>query len=227
MSNESSNPAAPYGGTGPAAATRKPVTLHRLRALRDSGEKVAMLTAYDASSAALLDAAGVDCLLVGDSLGMVVQGHASTLPVTLEQMAYHTACVARANRSAWLVADLPFGSYQESTEQAVRSATVLMQAGAQMVKLEGGGWTAPLVEALAARISADFPGITIGIGAGAQTHGQVLVLQDMLDISNGPKPRFVRNFMQGAPSIAAAVETYVRDVKSGAFPDEARHGYLA
>jgi 3-methyl-2-oxobutanoate hydroxymethyltransferase len=277
----------PYAGAAPSAG-RKPVTLHRLRTMREAGERIAMLTAYDAASARLLDDAGVDCLLVGDSLGMVIQGHASTLPVTLEQMAYHTACVARGNRGAWLIADLPFGSYQGSVEQAVASSATLMQAGAQMVKLEGGGWTAPVVAALvergipvcahlgltpqsvhalggyrvqgrdptgadalraqarelgaagaamlvlelvpsdlAAEVSAAFPGITIGIGAGARTHGQVLVLHDMLDITSGPKPRFVRNFMDGASSISDAVRHYVRDVKSGAFPDEARHGYAA
>lgn len=285
MSQDSTSP--PYAGAAPSAG-RKPVTLHRLRTMREAGERIAMLTAYDAASARLLDDAGVDCLLVGDSLGMVIQGHASTLPVTLEQMAYHTACVARGNRGAWLIADLPFGSYQGSVEQAVASSATLMQAGAQMVKLEGGGWTAPVVAALvergipvcahlgltpqsvhalggyrvqgrdptgadtlraqarelgaagaamlvlelvpsdlAAEVSAAFPGITIGIGAGARTHGQVLVLHDMLDITSGPKPRFVRNFMDGASSISDAVRHYVRDVKSGAFPDEARHGYAA
>ncbi len=285
MSQDSTSP--PYAGAAPAAG-RKPVTLHRLRTMRDAGEKIAMLTAYDAARARLLDDAGVDCLLVGDSLGMVIQGHTSTLPVTLEQMAYHTACVARGNRGAWLIADLPFGRYQGSIEQAVASSATLMQAGAQMVKLEGGGWTAPVVAALvergipvcahlgltpqsvhalggyrvqgrdsagadtvrvqarelgaagaamlvlelvpsdlAAEVSAAYPGITIGIGAGARTHGQVLVLHDMLDITSGPKPRFVRNFMDGASSISDAVRHYVRDVKSGAFPDETRHGYAA
>ena len=282
--------AAPYGSAPSRASSepRKPLTLHRLRAMREAGEKVAMLTAYDAASASLLDAAGVDCLLVGDSLGMVMQGHASTLPVTLEQMVYHTQCVARGNRSAWLIADLPFGSYQGGIEQAVASSVALMQAGAQMIKLEGGGWTAPLIAALvergipvcahlgltpqsvhalggyriqgrdaqsadtlrrhaaevgtagaamlvlelvpsdlAAQISADYPGITIGIGAGARTHGQVLVLHDMLDITRGPKPRFVRNFMQGAPSLLDAVSGYVQAVKQGTFPDEAVHGYTA
>ncbi len=275
----------PYG-TPVAAAMRKPITLHRLQAMRETGEKIAMLTAYDATSARLLDDAGADCVLVGDSLGMVVQGHTSTLPVTLEQMAYHTTCVARGNRSSWLIADLPFGSYQGTVEQAVQSAVTLMQAGALMVKLEGGGWTPGLVAALvergipvcahlgltpqsvhalggyriqgrdaqaaerlraharelgqagaamlvlelvpsdlAAQITADYPGMTIGIGAGRRTHGQVLVLQDMLDFSSGPKPRFVRNFMTGSPSILDAVRSYVRDVKSGAFPDESLHGY--
>ncbi len=130
---------------------RKPVTLHRLRTMHASGEKIAVLTCYDASFAGVLDDAGVDVLLVGDSLGMVLQGRDSTLAVTLEEMAYHTRCVARGRRTAWLVADLPFGSYQASTAQAVDSAVRLMQAGAQMVKLEGGGWTVPVVAALAER----------------------------------------------------------------------------
>ncbi len=277
----------PYGGTAPSTG-RKPMTLHRLRSMREAGEKIAMLTAYDAASAALLEDCGVDCLLVGDSLGMVMQGHASTLPVSLEQMSYHVACVSRGAPRSWVIADLPFGSYQADVAQAVRSAAALMQAGAQMVKLEGGGWTPPVVDALvqrgipvcahlgltpqsvhalggyriqgrdeqgaqtllrqarelgeagaamlvlelvpsdlAARVSAGFPGITIGIGAGARTHGQVLVLHDMLDITLGAKPRFVRNFMLGAGSIHAAVQAYVRDVKSGAFPDEALHGYAS
>ena len=130
---------------------RKPLTLHRLRAMHAAGEKLAMLTCYDATFASVLDDAGVDVLLVGDSLGMVLQGRDSTLPVTLQEMAYHTACVARGRRSAWLIADLPFGSYQQSTAQAIESAVALMQAGAQMVKLEGGGWTVPVVAALVER----------------------------------------------------------------------------
>jgi 3-methyl-2-oxobutanoate hydroxymethyltransferase len=134
-----------------APPDRKPVTLHRLREMHAAGEKIAMLTCYDATFARVLDQAGVDCLLVGDSLGMVLQGEASTLPVTLEQMAYHTRCVARGNRSAWVIADLPFGSYQESPQQALRSAAALMQAGAHMVKLEGGGWTAEAVRLLVER----------------------------------------------------------------------------
>jgi 3-methyl-2-oxobutanoate hydroxymethyltransferase len=124
---------------------RKPVTLHRLREMHAAGEKIAMLTCYDASFARVLDGAGVDSLLVGDSLGMVLQGHPSTLAVSIEEMAYHTACVARANRTAWIIADMPFGSYQESAEVAMRHAALLMQRGAHMVKLEGGGWTAPIV----------------------------------------------------------------------------------
>lgn len=131
--------------------TRKPLTLHRLREMHAAGEKITMLTCYDATFAAVLDGAGVDCMLVGDSLGMVLQGQPSTVPVTLEQMVYHTQCVARGNRNAWVIGDLPFGSYQASPEQALHSATALMQAGAHMVKLEGGGWTTETVRFLTER----------------------------------------------------------------------------
>ena len=135
----------------PAASARKPVTLPRLREMRANGEPIAMLTCYDASFARLLDLQGVDCVLVGDSLGMVVQGLDSTLPVTLEDVAYHTRCVARGLSAAWLMADLPFGSYQGGPEQAFDSAVRLMQAGAKMVKLEGGAWLAPTVAFLVER----------------------------------------------------------------------------
>ncbi len=131
------------------------MSLPRLAQMREAGEKITMLTAYDATFAAVADAAGVECILVGDSLGMVCQGLPSTVGVTLETMAYHTASVARGLQrvqgTAWLVADLPYGSYAESREQALRSACALMQAGAHMVKLEGGGWTAPTVEFLVER----------------------------------------------------------------------------
>ena len=269
-----------------AAAGRKPTTLHRLREMHAAGEPISVLTCYDASFARLLDAAGVDCLMVGDSLGMVLQGHASTLPVALDEVAYHTCCVARGNRSAWLISDLPFGSYQASREQAIESAAVLMQAGAHMVKLEGGGWTAETVRFLvergipvcahlgltpqsvhalggyrvqgrseesvatltrhaveladagaammvlelipstvAAGLTKQLPIPTIGIGAGVDCSGQVLVLHDMLGITTGKLPRFVRNFMQGSGSIEAAVSTFVADVKARRFPDPAAHGY--
>ncbi|WP_265300025.1 3-methyl-2-oxobutanoate hydroxymethyltransferase [Verminephrobacter eiseniae] len=149
------SPAAPAGAHTAAAGKGAPVSLPRLAQLRAAGEKITMLTAYDATFAALADAAGVECILVGDSLGMVCQGLPSTVGVQLDTMAYHCACVARGlhrvQGSAWLVADLPYGSYAESREQALRSACVLMQAGAQMVKLEGGGWTAPTVEFLVQR----------------------------------------------------------------------------
>ena len=275
--------ASPVESTVPG---RKPVTLHRLREMYSAGEPISVLTCYDTSFARLLDGAGVDCLMVGDSLGMVLQGHASTLPVSLADTAYHTACVARGNRTAWIIADLPFGSYQQSREQALASAVVLMQAGAHMVKLEGGGWTTETVRFLVERgipvcahlgltpqsvhalggyrvqgrsdeavatltqhatalaeagasmmvleliPSGVAAGLTqrlgipvIGIGAGVECSGQVLVLHDMLGVTQGKLPRFVRNFMQGAPSIEAAVGTFVADVKARRFPDPAIHGY--
>jgi 3-methyl-2-oxobutanoate hydroxymethyltransferase len=265
---------------------RKPVTLHRLREMHAAGEKIAMLTCYDASFARMLDAAGVDCLLVGDSLGMVLQGHASTVPVSLADMAYHTRCVAKGNRGAWLIGDLPFGSYQESREQAVRSATVLMQAGAQMVKLEGGGWTADTVRFmvergipvcahlgltpqsvhalggyrvqgrddgsaavlleharelaqagaamlvlelvpsdLARRVTAALDIPVIGIGAGVDCSGQVLVLHDMLGVTGGKLPRFVRDFMHGSAGVSVALARYVAAVKDKSFPDPELHTY--
>ena len=258
---------------------RKPITLHDIARMRTAGEKIAMVTSYDASFAALSDAAGADCLLVGDSLGMVLQGHATTLPVTTEQMAYHTACVARGNKTAFVIADMSFGSYQESREQALRNAVSLMAAGAQMVKVEGGAWLADTVsflgergipvcahlgltpqsvhqfggwrvqgktdeaaaklrqdaaalqdagaamlvlemvpQALAAEITQALTLATIGIGAGAATSGQVLVIYDLLGIFPGRKARFVKNFMEGAASVSEAVAAYVRAVKEGAFP---------
>ena len=273
--------------TPPVDSTRKPVTLHRLREMHAQGEKIAMLTAYDATFARLVDDAGVDCILVGDSLGMLVQGHGSTVPVSIDEMVYHTRCVARGNRTAWVVGDLPFGSYQESREQALRSSVALMQAGAHMVKLEGGGWTAETVRfltergipvcahlgltpqsvhalggyriqgrdqagadtlrrhakelaeagaamlvlelmpsAVAAQVQADNPGLmTIGIGAGRATAGQVLVLHDMLNFTRGKLPRFVRNFAADGGSAEDAVRRYVAAVKDTSYPDEAVHGY--
>lgn len=276
-----------YGGGAPnAGAPRKPLTLHRLREMHIQGEPITMLTCYDASFARICDDAGVDCLLVGDSLGMVVQGQSSTLPVTLDETAYHLRCVARGNRNAWLIGDLPFGSYQQSPAQALASASLLMQAGAQMVKLEGGGWTADTVRFLSERgipvcahlgltpqsvhalggyrvqgrneeaaavlkrhakelaeagaamlvlellpstlaqeltLSLSIP--VIGIGAGRGCSGQVLVLHDMLGITRGKLPRFVRNFMDGAPSVEGAVRAFVDEVKARTFPDDAIHGY--
>src|SRR5271169_6023431 len=126
-------------------------TVPSMAAMAQAGEKIAMLTCYDASFAALLDDAGVDAMLVGDSLGMVIGGHATTLPVTLDEMVYHTRCVAARARTALVIADLSFGSYQASPEQAYASAARLIAAGAQMVKLEGGAWVAPTVEFLVAR----------------------------------------------------------------------------
>lgn len=150
-------PGTPYGTLPPASPLpqRRPISLPRLQQMREAGEKITMLTAYDATFAAVADAAGVECILIGDSLGMVCQGLPSTVGVSLETMVYHTASVTRGLRrvqgTAWIVADLPFGSYHASPEQALHSACQLMQAGAHMVKLEGGGWTAPTVQFLVER----------------------------------------------------------------------------
>jgi 3-methyl-2-oxobutanoate hydroxymethyltransferase len=147
----------PYGTLPPASdmSSRKPISLPRLNDMRARGEKIAMLTAYDATFAAVADAAGVECILVGDSLGMVCQGLHSTTGVSLETMRYHTESVVRGLRrvqgTAWVIGDLPFGTYHESPEQALRSAMVLMQAGAHMVKLEGGDWTTETVAFLVKR----------------------------------------------------------------------------
>ena len=269
-----------------STTARKPITLHRLRELHASGEKLTMLTCYDATFARVLDDAGVEMLLVGDSLGMVLQGKSSTVPVTLDEMAYHVRSVAAGNKTAWVIGDMPFATYQQSPSQAMQSAAVLMQAGAQMVKLEGGGWTAETVHfltergvpvcghlgltpqsvhalggyriqgktdeaasvlrqhakelsdagaamivfelipsALAAEITRLLPIPTIGIGAGVDCSGQVLVLHDMLGITRGRLPRFVKNFMQGYASIDEGVAAYVVEVKSEQFPDNAVHGY--
>ena len=141
--------------TSAAPAQRRPLSLPRLLEMYSRGEKITMLTAYDATFAAVADAAGVECILVGDSLGMVCQGLSSTVGVSLETMRYHVESVARGLRrshaAAWLIGDLPYGAYHESKEQALRSAVILMQAGAHMVKLEGGGWTAETVRFLVER----------------------------------------------------------------------------
>lgn len=155
-SNTTNDASAPYGGSPrDARPKRKKVTIGTLSQMRADGEKIAVLTAYDATFAAVADAAGVDCIIVGDSLGMVCQGRTTTVGVTLEDMCYHTRCVAqgiaRADGSSLIVTDLPFGSYQQSREQAVASAVQLMEAGAHMVKLEGGGWVADVVAFLVER----------------------------------------------------------------------------
>lgn len=266
---------------------RKPMSLQRLLDMHASGDKIAMLTCYDAAFASLLDEAGVDVLLVGDSLGNVLQGQTSTVPVSLDEMVYHTRCVARGRKSAWIIGDMPFDSYHVSPEEAWKSAAALIKAGAHMVKLEGGGWTAAtvrfltergipvcahlgftpqtvnalggykvqgrdeagaalmkrqaqeLVEAgaqmllfemvpstLAADITRTAGVPVIGIGAGVGCSGQVLVLHDMLDITPGRRPRFVKNFMQGgAGSVQEAVRRYVGEVKAQTFPQDELHGY--
>lgn len=157
MNQSSTLSASPYGTLPPTStpAIRKPVSLPRLLDMHARGEKITMLTAYDATFAAVADAAGVECLLVGDSLGMVCQGLTSTVGVQLETMRYHVECVSRGvhrvQGPAWIIGDLPYGSYHASKEQALHSACVLMQAGAHMVKLEGGGWTAETVRFLVER----------------------------------------------------------------------------
>ena len=254
-------------------------TLSKLQSLRDSGEKIAVLTCYDASFAALLEAQGVDVLLVGDSLGMVLQGHETTLPVTIADMIYHTACVVRSAKQAFVITDMPFGTSQVSPRETFAYAVQLMAAGAQMVKLEGGAEMAETVKFLTSRgvpvcahigltpqsvhqlggykvqgktsaaaakllsdalilqeagaglllmeavpavlageITAQLRIPTIGIGAGVDCSGQVLVLHDMLGIYPGKKARFVKDFMTGAGSIAEAVANYVSSVKSAQFP---------
>ena len=260
------------------------LTLRDIAALHASGARITMLTAYDASFARVLDAAGVETLLIGDSLGMVIQGRDSTLAVTLEETAYHVECVARGSKRAFILGDLPFGTYQEGPPQAFRSSARLMAAGAQMVKLEGGTSMAETVRfltergvpvcghvglvpqsvntlggyrvqgrdeagakriaddvkslaeagasmvvleaipaALAAELTASVGIPTIGIGAGPACSGQVLVTYDMLGISDR-SPKFVRNFMQGAESVADAASRYVAAVKDGSFP-AGEHSY--
>jgi 3-methyl-2-oxobutanoate hydroxymethyltransferase len=262
----------------------KPITISKLLSMRAEGEKISMLTAYDSTMSALLNRCGVDTILIGDSLGNVIQGHSSTTPVTVEQVAYHTECVARANTHAFVIADLPFASYGDPV-QALDSAAELMRAGADMVKLEGGDWQIDIIQYLVERsvpvcahlgllpqsvhilggykvqgkskdaaslmleqaIACEQAGAqmivleaipsslgkliteslsipTIGIGAGADCSGQVLVLQDMLGISPGKPPKFVKNFLDGHASIEAAVKAYVREVKSGKFPGP-EHGF--
>ena len=257
---------------------RKAVTIPTLLSQRQQGDKIAMLTCYDASFAALMDRCGVEIILVGDSLGMVCQGHNSTLPVTISDIAYHTASVARGNKTALLVADMPFGSYA-TPESAFHNAVQLVQAGAHMVKLEGGAWLAPTVkflteraipvcahlgltpqsvhqlggykvqgktsaaadvlkadalllqtagasllvlEAIPATLGKEVTDLltipTIGIGAGLDCSGQVLVMHDLLGVFPGRKARFVKNFMEGQSSIEAAVLAYVAAVKDQSFP---------
>lgn len=253
------------------------VTLSTLDKMKAKAEKFVCITAYDATFAMLVSEAGAETILVGDSLGMVLQGHDSTVPVTIDDMVYHTRCVARAQTESLLIADMPFMTYT-TPEQTLHNATLLMQAGAQMVKMEGGVWLSDsismLVErgipvcahlgltpqsvnafggfkvqgrtpkeaksiladaveiqdagagllvlecipaALAADISSKLDIPVIGIGAGAGTDAQVLVLHDLLGLS--PRtPRFVRNFMQGEVSVQAALAAFIAAVKSGAFP---------
>jgi len=254
------------------------VTLNTLNAYKKTGEKFAALTAYDSTFANVVSNAGVEVILVGDSLGMVLQGNDSTLAVRIDEMAYHTRCVAAGNNGALIMVDLPFMSYATPEQTMINSAT-LMQAGANMVKLEGGAWLEQSVAMLdergiptcvhlgltpqavnkfggykvqgrdeassdrlyndallleeagasiillecvptkvAQRISQGVNIPVIGIGAGADTDAQVLVLQDILNIPATKKAKFVKNYMQDATDIPSAISHYVEEVKNGSFP---------
>ena len=262
------------------------ITLSTLHKMTQDGDKITMLTCYDASFAALLETAGVETLLIGDSLGNVLQGHETTLPVTLRDIVYHTACVARGAKRAFIIGDMPFGTFQLSPPETFRNAAEIIAAGAQMVKLEGGAAMAETVQYLVSRgvpvcghlgltpqsvhqlggykvqgrqqsdaerliedaklieeagagmlvleaipsplakqVSDVLTIPTIGIGAGVDCDGQVLVLHDMLDVFPGKKAKFVKNFMQGTGSIQAAVERYVKEVKAKTFPDR-EHSFM-
>ena len=270
--------------TSPARAAR--VTVPALRQMKAQARRITMLTAYDASFAFAMDAAGVDTVLVGDSLGMVVQGHDSTLPVTLDDMVYHSACVARGLSRALLVADMPFLSYATPEWALLAARRLMSEGGAAMVKLEGAG---PMLETIAALAQRDVPvcahlGLTpqsvmklggfrvqgreaiaaqrlradalavqdagaellvlecvprtlaaeitaslhiptIGIGAGAQCDGQVLVMHDLLGLRGRHRtPRFVKDFLTDAEGIEAAFAAYVAAVREGHFPAE-EHGF--
>jgi 3-methyl-2-oxobutanoate hydroxymethyltransferase len=259
-------------------------TSKRLQRLRKENTPITMLTCYDSSFARLLDSCGIDCILVGDSLGMVVQGGKDTLSVSLSDMEYHTRIVAGSVARAFVVADMPFGSYQTRPEETFANAARLIQAGAQMVKLEGGGWVCDTISylvqrdipvcghvgltpqsvhrlggyavqgkgedaqrvleeakkiedagaqllvleaipsELATEITQSVSIPTIGIGAGSGTSGQVLVLHDLLGVSGGNSPKFVRNFMEGSSSISDAICRYISSVQSRSFPGK-EHEY--
>ena len=263
-----------------SAPPRKPVTVPGLRAMKEQGRRIAMLTAYDYSFATQLELAGVDIALVGDSLGMVVQGQKSTLPVTLEHIVYHTAAVARGLSATLLVADLPFMSDRDLAHALDAGARLLAEGGAAMVKIEGAGeHILGAIEALSARaipvcahlgltpqsvhkfggfriqgreeaaaerLLADALAVeragaellvmegvptalgrrisealaipVIGIGAGPDCDGQVLVIHDMLGVTPGKRPKFSKDFLAGRGSVAEAIAAYVEDVRSGAFP---------
>jgi 3-methyl-2-oxobutanoate hydroxymethyltransferase len=260
----------------------KRITTHQLQEMKNRGEKIAMLTAYDFSMAKIIDAAGVDVILVGDSASNVMAGHETTLPITLEQMIYHAASVVRGVKRALVIVDLPFGTYQGSSGEALRSSIRIMkEAGAHAVKLEGGSEIKESVErilsagipvmghlgltpqsiykfgtytvrakeeaeakklvddakllndcgcfgivlekipaSLAKKVSESVNIPTIGIGAGPDTDGQVLVMQDMLGITKEFKPRFLRRYADLDSAITRAVKNYLTDVKSKDFPNE-------
>jgi 3-methyl-2-oxobutanoate hydroxymethyltransferase len=264
-------------------STVKPLTVSDLAAMKQRGEKISCLTAYDASFSALIDKMGIDMMLVGDSLGMVIQGHETTLPVTINDMVYHTRCVSNARRRAFIIADLPFMSYTTPVVAAKNAARLMQIGGAQMVKLEGArvecvsflvdqgipvcghlGLLPQLINqlgsykvqgkepadaariiadahqlqqagagllvlecvpaALAREISAQLSIPVIGIGAGVDCDGQVLVLYDMLNIGIVKRPRFSRNFIQDAATIEAAIHAYHQAVKQSQFPT-AEHSF--
>lgn len=267
------------------AVEQSKVTLKTLAEMKRSGMPITMLTAYDASMAGVFDRAGIDCLLVGDSLGNVIQGRDSTIPVTVGHMVYHVECVRRGTRRALLIGDMPFLSYSDLTT-AIDTARALMQAGAEMVKLEGGSAVADTVrrlaelgvpvcghlgltpqsvhqlsgyrvqarapearirlieeagaleqagcamlvlecipKELAAEVAANLEIPVIGIGAGANVDGQVLVSYDALGLGAGRKPRFVRDFMSAAGSVDSAVRAFIESVRDGGFPsDEESYG---
>jgi len=268
-----------------ASVKATPVTVPELHAKKRRGEKIVSITAYDASIAARADEAGVDFVLVGDSLGMVMQGHSSTLPVTMDQMAYHTGCVARGLQRALLVADLPFMSFRDIPTALANAARLFSECGAAMVKLEGGDWVCEVIEALvrhempvcahlgltpqsvhrlggyrvqgkteaaadrlradahaveaagadllvlecvpaalAADISRELTIPTIGIGAGPDCDGQILVVYDLLGITPGKRPRFTRDFLAGTHSVVEAMGAYAAAVRSGEFP-AAEHSF--
>lgn len=256
------------------------VTIRTLQKMKAEGQKFASLTAYDATQAHWLSEAGIEVILIGDSLGMVVQGQASTVPVTLEHMVYHTSAVARGNGDSLLMADMPFMS-AATLDRALDAAQQLMQAGAEMVKLEGKAWLAPVVETLSQNgvpvcahlgltpqsvnkfggyrvqgkgdagqqllndaqaliqagadtllvecipadlgkhLSQNVSVPVIGIGAGADTDGQVLVLYDMLGLNPGKNARFVKDFMADADTPQAAITAFADAVRNGDFPSEA------
>lgn len=264
---------------------RPNITINTLAQMKQAGEKFACLTAYDYCSAYMASEAGVEVLLVGDSLGMVIQGHDSSLPVTIDDIAYHVRCAKQGNNGSLLVADLPFMSYYSETS-SLKSAAILMREGAQMVKLEGGAWLAETTRLLTERgipvcahmgltpqsinhlggyrvqgrdpqqgqtiideakvlqqagasviliecvpqalgttltRSLDVP--VIGIGAGADTDGQILVWHDLLGLYPGKTAKFVKNFLKGNKfGIQGALAEYVTQVKQGKFPD-AEHSY--
>lgn len=271
-----------HAAQNPAAGHARPVTVHDIRAAKERGEKLTMLTAYDFLSAQILEEAGVPLVLVGDSLGMVMLGYDSTVPVTVDEMLHHTRAVSRGAPHALVIGDLPFGSFQEGPGQALATATrFLKEAGANAVKLEGGGAVADTVahlvragipvmghlglvpqsvntlggyrvqgrgDAAAARIVADARALeaagafcivleavpaevgrrvteavavpTIGIGAGPDTDGQVLVWHDMLGLTGGRQPRFVKQYANLRSEIAGAVKTFMHEVADAEYPAE-------